>query len=134
MPVTSSAFIRSVGAPDTLLGRRDALPVAFAGTGIVRIVLRGHAAIAGIRQLSGTDVGALPPAAVRMGTTVATNALLERKGEPTVLAITGGFGDALRITLAVSLSFVAAAGVVLAVMVLAIELDKKRCWALRSYW
>lgn len=55
------------------------------------------AAIAGIRQLSGTDVGALPPAAVRMGTTVATNALLERKGEPTVLAITGGFGDALRI-------------------------------------
>lgn len=34
---------------------------------------------------------------VRMGTTVATNALLERKGEPTALAITAGFGDALRI-------------------------------------
>lgn len=34
---------------------------------------------------------------VRMGTTVATNALLERKGEPTLLAITRGFGDALRI-------------------------------------
>ena len=32
-----------------------------------------------------------------MGTTVATNALLERKGEPTVLAITRGFRDALRI-------------------------------------
>ena len=32
-----------------------------------------------------------------MGTTVATNALLERKGEPTVLAITRGLGDALRI-------------------------------------
>ncbi len=32
-----------------------------------------------------------------MGTTVATNALLERKGERTVLAITRGFGDALRI-------------------------------------
>jgi 5-oxoprolinase (ATP-hydrolysing) len=32
-----------------------------------------------------------------MGTTVATNALLERKGEPVVLAITRGFGDALRI-------------------------------------
>ena len=31
------------------------------------------------------------------GTTVATNALLERKGEPTVLATTRGFGDALRI-------------------------------------
>ena len=36
-------------------------------------------------------------AAVKMGTTVATNALLERKGERTVLAITRGFGDALRI-------------------------------------
>jgi 5-oxoprolinase (ATP-hydrolysing) len=36
-------------------------------------------------------------ASVRMGTTVATNALLERKGEPTMLAITAGFGDALRI-------------------------------------
>ena len=55
------------------------------------------AAIAAIRQLSGVGAGPLPPAAVRMGTTVATNALLERKGEPTVLAITRGFGDALRI-------------------------------------
>jgi len=35
--------------------------------------------------------------AIRMGTTVATNALLERQGEPTVLAISEGFGDALRI-------------------------------------
>ena len=35
--------------------------------------------------------------AVKMGTTVATNALLERKGEPVVLAITAGLGDALRI-------------------------------------
>nr|WP_320009785.1 hydantoinase B/oxoprolinase family protein [uncultured Desulfobulbus sp.] len=34
---------------------------------------------------------------VKMGTTVATNALLERKGEPTLLAITRGFGDGLRI-------------------------------------
>ena len=34
---------------------------------------------------------------VKMGTTVATNALLERKGERLVLAITAGFGDALRI-------------------------------------
>ncbi len=55
------------------------------------------AAIAAIRQLSGAGAGPLPSAAVRMGTTVATNALLERKGEPTVLAITRGFGDALRI-------------------------------------
>jgi 5-oxoprolinase (ATP-hydrolysing) len=35
--------------------------------------------------------------AVKMGTTVATNALLERKGEPTVLVVTRGFRDALRI-------------------------------------
>src|SRR5690625_7357122 len=34
---------------------------------------------------------------VKMGTTVATNALLERKGEPTVLFITKGFKDALQI-------------------------------------
>ncbi|WP_327072277.1 hydantoinase B/oxoprolinase family protein [Kitasatospora purpeofusca] len=51
-------------------------------------------AVAGIRAL-------LPPGAnveaVRMGTTVATNALLERTGEPTVLCITRGFADALRI-------------------------------------
>src|SRR5690606_2217533 len=35
--------------------------------------------------------------AVKMGTTVATNALLERKGDRTVLLITRGFADALRI-------------------------------------
>ncbi|MEX5745883.1 hydantoinase B/oxoprolinase family protein [Massilia sp. X63] len=59
------------------------------------------AAVAGIRHLLGVAPGApLPVAqveAVKMGTTVATNALLERKGEPTVLAITRGFRDALRI-------------------------------------
>ncbi|MCB2084896.1 MAG: hydantoinase B/oxoprolinase family protein [Sphingomonadaceae bacterium] len=38
-----------------------------------------------------------PIAEVRIGTTVATNALLEHKGEPLALAITAGFGDALRI-------------------------------------
>ena len=59
------------------------------------------AAIAGIRHLLGVAAGAPIPGgqveAVKMGTTVATNALLERKGEPTVLAITRGFRDALRI-------------------------------------
>ena len=59
------------------------------------------AAIAGIRHL--LDVGAGDPipvdriGAVKMGTTVATNALLERKGERTVLVITRGFRDQLRI-------------------------------------
>ncbi|MGH8725010.1 MAG: hydantoinase/oxoprolinase family protein, partial [Burkholderiales bacterium] len=59
------------------------------------------AAIAGIREiLSVTEGQAIPAArieAVKMGTTVATNALLERKGERTVLFITRGFRDALRI-------------------------------------
>src|SRR5438876_6685739 len=59
------------------------------------------AALAGIRHLLGVDAGAPIPVdcidAVKMGTTVATNALLERKGERTVLFITRGFRDALRI-------------------------------------
>jgi 5-oxoprolinase (ATP-hydrolysing) len=59
------------------------------------------AAIAGIRHLLEVPAGAPIPvakiAAVKMGTTVATNALLERKGEPTVLFITRGFRDQLRI-------------------------------------
>jgi 5-oxoprolinase (ATP-hydrolysing) len=59
------------------------------------------AALAGIRHLLGLAEGARIPSedieAVKMGTTVATNALLERKGEPTVLFITKGFRDALRI-------------------------------------
>ena len=55
------------------------------------------AAVAAMRQLTGNATGPLPPAQVRMGTTVATNALLERKGEPTLLAITRGFADALTI-------------------------------------
>ncbi len=55
------------------------------------------AAVAAIRQLTGIAKGPLPEAEVRMGTTVATNALLERKGEPCVLAINKGFADALRI-------------------------------------
>lgn len=59
------------------------------------------AAVAGIRALldlpDGRPVPADRVAAVRMGTTVATNALLQRRGEPTVLVITEGFRDALRI-------------------------------------
>jgi 5-oxoprolinase (ATP-hydrolysing) len=59
------------------------------------------AAVAGIRHLLGIAPGEPIPAAyisaVKMGTTVATNALLERKGERTLLLITKGFRDALRI-------------------------------------
>lgn len=55
------------------------------------------AAVEAIRSLTGVASGSLPPCEIRMGTTVATNAMLERKGEPVVLAITQGFRDALRI-------------------------------------
>jgi 5-oxoprolinase (ATP-hydrolysing) len=59
------------------------------------------AAVAGIRHLLGLKAGEpVTPQAVecvKMGTTVATNALLERKGEPTLLVTTKGFRDALRI-------------------------------------
>ena len=59
------------------------------------------AAVQGIRELLGLAPGAPIPAdaidAVKMGTTVATNALLERKGERTALVVTKGFADALRI-------------------------------------
>lgn len=53
------------------------------------------AAVAGVRELLHGSQD--PIEAVRMGTTVATNALLERKGERTLLVVTRGFRDALRI-------------------------------------
>ncbi|MEU9793956.1 hydantoinase B/oxoprolinase family protein [Streptomyces sparsogenes] len=59
------------------------------------------AAVAGIRLTLGLALDEPVPAdriaVVKMGTTVATNALLERTGEPTVLVVTEGFRDALRI-------------------------------------
>ncbi len=59
------------------------------------------AAVQGIRDLLGLKSGEpIPPGlidTVRMGTTVATNALLERKGDPTLLLITKGYADLLRI-------------------------------------
>ncbi len=59
------------------------------------------AAVQGIRDILGLVKGEQIPedvvGAVKMGTTVATNALLERKGDRTLLVTTEGFGDALRI-------------------------------------
>jgi len=59
------------------------------------------AAVEGIRQLLGIETGGAISQSlvesVKMGTTVATNALLERKGERTLFVTTKGFGDALRI-------------------------------------
>src|SRR5258706_3459448 len=59
------------------------------------------AAVQGMRDLLGLAPGeTIPPGrigAIKMGTTVATNALLERKGARTLLLVTRGFGDALKI-------------------------------------
>jgi 5-oxoprolinase (ATP-hydrolysing) len=59
------------------------------------------AALQGVREILGLAIDAPIPtsqiASIKMGTTVATNALLERRGEPTLLLITKGFRDALRI-------------------------------------
>ena len=59
------------------------------------------AVIEGIRCVLGLDPSEQIPleqiASVKMGTTVATNALLERRGEPTLLVITKGLGDLLQI-------------------------------------
>ncbi len=59
------------------------------------------AAIAGIKRVLGVAPDApIPPGlidCVKMGTTVATNALLERKGERTLLVVNKGFADMLRI-------------------------------------
>ncbi len=59
------------------------------------------AAVQGIRDLLGLDADEAIPLdkieTVKMGTTVATNALLERQGEPTLLVTTEGFADILRI-------------------------------------
>jgi 5-oxoprolinase (ATP-hydrolysing) len=80
-------------APDGTLHARKLLsenPEAYA-----------DAAIAGIADLVGVPRGRPLPseliAGVRMGTTVATNALLERKGDPVLLLVSRGFRDALEI-------------------------------------
>ncbi|MFQ5557371.1 MAG: hydantoinase/oxoprolinase family protein, partial [Acidimicrobiales bacterium] len=85
----------------------DVVGLAPDGTAVVHKLLSENpgrypdAAVQGIRDVLGVDAGEPLPVgdidSVRMGTTVATNALLERAGERTVLVITRGFGDALRI-------------------------------------
>jgi 5-oxoprolinase (ATP-hydrolysing) len=80
-------------APDGTLATRKLLSE---NQGIYR-----DAAVQGIRDILGLAAGdAIPPGligAVKMGTTVATNALLERKGARTALLATRGFRDALKI-------------------------------------
>ncbi len=63
-----------------------------------KVLSSDRAPVLGIRRLLGLDDGApVPPCDVRMGTTLGTNALLERRGVKTALVITRGFGDVLEI-------------------------------------
>ena len=64
----------------------------------VKVLSSDRAPLDGIRRLLGiASDAAIPPCEVRMGTTLATNALLERRGVPCALAVTRGFGDLLAI-------------------------------------
>ena len=64
----------------------------------VKVLSSDRAPLEGIRRLLGiAGDAAIPPCEVRMGTTLATNALLERRGVPAGLAVTRGFGDLLAI-------------------------------------
>ena len=65
---------------------------------VVKVPSSDRAPLVGIRRLLGlADDAPISPCDVRMGTTIATNALLERKGEPCGLVITRGFRDLLDI-------------------------------------
>jgi 5-oxoprolinase (ATP-hydrolysing) len=64
----------------------------------VKLLSSDHAPLLGIRRLMGlADDAQVPPCRVRMGTTLATNALLERSGAPCGLVVTRGFADLLAI-------------------------------------
>ncbi|HEX2732942.1 MAG TPA: hydantoinase B/oxoprolinase family protein, partial [Polyangiaceae bacterium] len=65
---------------------------------VAKVLTEPRAPLIGIRQLMGLAPDApIPACDVRLGTTLATNALLERKGTRTALLITRGFGDVLEI-------------------------------------
>jgi len=65
---------------------------------VLKLLSSDRAPLLGIRRLMGlADDAPIPPCRVRMGTTLATNALLERRGAACGLLITRGFGDLLAI-------------------------------------
>jgi 5-oxoprolinase (ATP-hydrolysing) len=65
---------------------------------VTKVLSNDRAPLVGIRRLLGLRADQpIPPSEVRLGTTVATNALLERRGAPCALVITRGFGDVLAI-------------------------------------
>jgi 5-oxoprolinase (ATP-hydrolysing) len=64
---------------------------------VAKVLSADEAPITAIRRVLNLPDGPIPPCEVRMGTTVATNALLERRGVPSALVVTEGFEDALEI-------------------------------------
>ena len=75
------------------LGRSPAGELKFA-----KVLSSDHAPLEGIRKILGLAENVpIPPCEVKMGTTIATNALLERKGQSHALLITRGFADVLQI-------------------------------------
>jgi 5-oxoprolinase (ATP-hydrolysing) len=65
---------------------------------VIKVLSSDHAPLAGIRRILGLESQApIPKCRIHLGTTIATNALLERKGSPFGLAITTGFKDLLEI-------------------------------------
>jgi 5-oxoprolinase (ATP-hydrolysing) len=65
---------------------------------VAKVLSSDRAPLEGIRRILGLEAAApIPPCDIRMGTTLATNALLERKGASTLLVITRGFRDLLEI-------------------------------------
>lgn len=65
---------------------------------VAKVLSSDLAPVVGIREILGIQDGEpIPPCDVRIGTTIATNALLERKGAPTAFLTSRGFEDALRI-------------------------------------
>src|SRR5687768_4342024 len=65
---------------------------------VTKVLSSDRAPLDGIRKLLGiAHSDAIPPSRIRLGTTLATNALLERRGVPCALAVTRGFGDLLEI-------------------------------------
>jgi 5-oxoprolinase (ATP-hydrolysing) len=65
---------------------------------VAKVLSSDRAPLIGMREILGLRPDdSIPPCDLRMGTTIATNALLERKGAPTLLVITRGFRDLLEI-------------------------------------
>jgi 5-oxoprolinase (ATP-hydrolysing) len=65
---------------------------------VVKVPSSDQAPLEGIRQLLGLPAGApIPPCELRLGTTLGTNALLERRGARCALLLSRGFGDLLEL-------------------------------------